>query len=88
MTANADRYKQVEKSWIKLQRTAVKTGVKDVDATGPLLFGGFSFDYEQNSTFLWNQFGDNLFYIPAFMLTIVEGESLFNKECSLYTGES
>ena len=79
VTANADRYKQVEKSWIKLQRTAVKTGVKDVDATGPLLFGGFSFDYEQNSTFLWNQFGDNLFYIPAFMLTIVEGEAYLTK---------
>lgn len=77
--ANAERYKQVEENWIKIQRTAVKTGVKDVDATGPLLFGGFSFDYEQNSTFLWNQFGDNLFYIPAFMLSIVEGEVYFTK---------
>ncbi|MFJ7747656.1 isochorismate synthase MenF [Peribacillus sp. NPDC097295] len=72
---NADRYREVEMSWIKLQNTAVKTGVTDVDATGPLLFGGFSFDYETNSTFLWNQFGDNLFYIPTFMLSIVEGEA-------------
>lgn len=72
---NADRYREVEMSWIKLQNTAVKTGVTDVDATGPLLFGGFSFDYETNSTLLWNQFGDNLFYIPAFMLSIVKGEA-------------
>ena len=79
VAANAERYKQVEQSWIKLQRTAVKTGVVDVDATGPLLFGGFSFDYEQNSTFLWNQFGDNLFYIPTFMLSIVEGEAYLTK---------
>ena len=79
VTANADRYKQVEKSWINFQKTAVKTGVKDIDATGPLLFGGFSFDYEQNSTILWNQFGDNLFYIPAFMLSIVEGEAYLTK---------
>ncbi|WP_057915654.1 isochorismate synthase MenF [Peribacillus muralis] len=69
--ANAERYREVEKSWIKLQETAVKTGVTEVEATGPLLFGGFSFDYESNSTLLWNQFGDNLFYIPAFMLSIV-----------------
>lgn len=77
--ANANRYKQVEKSWMELQKTAVITGVKNVDATGPLLFGGFSFDYEKNSTFLWNQFGDNLFYIPAFMLSIVEGEAYLTK---------
>ncbi|MEY9869656.1 isochorismate synthase MenF [Peribacillus sp. RS7] len=69
--SNAERYREVEKSWIKLQNTAVKTGLTDVEATGPLLFGGFSFDYETNSTLLWNQFGDNLFYIPAFMLSIV-----------------
>ena len=88
--ANADRYKQVEKSWIELQKTAVITGEKDVDATGPLLFGGFSFDYEQNSTYLWNQFGDNLFYIPAFMLSIVEGEAYLTKNvlCTAENQES
>jgi len=69
--SNAERYREVEKSWIKLQNDAVKTGVTDIEATGPLLFGGFSFDYETDSTLLWNQFGDNLFYIPAFMLSIV-----------------
>ena len=74
-TATADRYKQVEQSWMDLQSTAVKTGVKDVDATGPLLFGAFSFDYEQNSSVLWNQFGDHLFYIPTVMLSIVDGEA-------------
>lgn len=77
--ANAGRYKQVEQSWILLQKNAVKTGVENVDATGPLLFGGFSFDYEQNSTLLWNQFGDNLFYIPVLMLSIVEGEAYLTK---------
>ena len=74
-TASANRYKQVEKCWLKLQNAAVQSGVRDVDATGPLLFGGFSFDYEQSSSLLWNQFGDNLFYIPAYMLSIVKGEA-------------
>ena len=71
----ADRYREVESSWIELQDASVQTGVTDVDATGPLLFGGFSFDYETNSARLWNQFGDNLFYIPSFMLSIVEGKA-------------
>lgn len=74
-TASANRYKLVEQSWLKLQNTAVKTGVRHIDSTGPLLFGGFSFDYKQHSTLLWNQFGDHLFYIPSFMLSIVEGEA-------------
>lgn len=73
--ANAKRYKQVEHNWLEIQETVVKTGVRDVVATGPLLFGGFSFDYTQQTSFLWNQFGDHLFYIPAFMLSIIEGEA-------------
>ncbi|WP_110927340.1 isochorismate synthase [Bacillus massiliglaciei] len=67
------RYKQIEENWNKLQNSAVKTGMAGIDATGPVLFGGFSFDYKNQSSLLWTQFGDNLFYIPAYMLTAVNG---------------
>lgn len=73
--AGAKRYKEIELSWAELRRNAVRTGVNQIEATGPLIFGGFSFDYENNSSTLWNQFGDNLFYLPEAMLTIVEGQA-------------
>jgi menaquinone-specific isochorismate synthase len=73
--SGSTRFKEVEESWTAILQTAVKSGVTDVDATGPLLFGGFSFDTYKSDSELWNQFGDNLFYIPAFMLSIVKGQA-------------
>jgi menaquinone-specific isochorismate synthase len=73
--SGSTRFKEVEESWTAILQTAVKSGVTDVDATGPLLFGGFSFDTYKGDSRAWNQFGDNLFYIPAFMLSIVKGQA-------------
>lgn len=67
------RFMDVENSWTALIDSAVKTGILQKDGTGPLLFGGFSFDHNKSDSLLWDQFGDNLFYIPAFMLSIVNG---------------
>ncbi|MFD0051169.1 isochorismate synthase MenF [Actinomycetes bacterium NPDC127524] len=73
--ANAARFKEIESRWSDLLSNAVKIGTADAAATGPLLFGGFSFDYQKSSSMLWDQFGDHLLYIPAFMLSICEGEA-------------
>jgi menaquinone-specific isochorismate synthase len=73
--SGSTRFKEVEESWTAILQTAVKSGITDVAATGPLLFGGFSFDTYKSDSELWNQFGDNLFYIPAFMLSIVKGQA-------------
>ncbi|RFU66307.1 isochorismate synthase [Peribacillus glennii] len=68
------RFNDVEHSWEALTGSAIKTGILQKNGTGPLLFGGFSFDHKKNGSSLWDQFGDNLFYIPTFMLSIVNGQ--------------
>lgn len=83
-TAGETRFTDVENSWKAIMEGAVKTGVSRKDATGPLLFGGFSFDDHKSDSQLWDQFGDNLFYIPTFMLSIVKGQAYLttNLMCS------
>ncbi|MGE8079002.1 isochorismate synthase [Peribacillus loiseleuriae] len=73
--ADAKRVRKIEANWTELQKNAVKVGVSGVVGTGPLVFGGYSFDYNKTNSLLWDQFGDSLFYIPAFMLSIVKGQA-------------
>ncbi|MDQ0220255.1 isochorismate synthase [Peribacillus cavernae] len=75
VSAADSRFMEVEASWTALIENAVKTGILEKEGTGPLLFGGFSFDHNKSNSLLWDQFGDNLFYIPAFMLSIVKGQA-------------
>jgi menaquinone-specific isochorismate synthase len=77
MAAAESRFTNVENSWTSLMENAVKTGVLNKVGTGPLLFGGFSFDHNKSESPMWDQFGDNLFYIPTFMLSIVNGQAYF-----------
>ncbi|PLS14961.1 isochorismate synthase [Bacillus sp. M6-12] len=75
--ANPDssRYENIENLWNGRIQDGVKSGILNIAATGPLLFGGYSFDPEKSSSALWDQFGDNLFYLPKFMVTVTNGET-------------
>nr|WP_275899562.1 isochorismate synthase [Bacillus piscicola] len=77
MEACENRYQQVEKKWLSLCENAVTAGITEKMATGPLLFGGFSFDQQEHNRILWKKFGDYLFYIPEYMLSVVEGQAYF-----------
>lgn len=71
----ANRFTSMESVWAGIKGEAVIQGPAGVDATGPIMFGGFSFDYKKSSSRLWEQFGDHLFYIPSLMLSIVKGQA-------------
>ncbi|MFZ5944652.1 MAG: isochorismate synthase [Bacillota bacterium] len=43
--------------------------------TGPILLGGFSFDPYKQKTGLWNKFAEGKMVLPAFMLTITDGQA-------------
>ncbi len=43
--------------------------------TGPLLFGGFTFDSLQKKTDTWDAYADASFWLPAFMITLKDGEA-------------
>lgn len=73
--ADSNRFNSMEDNWSTIRNTAVITGVTDIIATGPLLFGGFSFDPNKSDSRLWEHFGDNLLYIPSLMLSVVKGQA-------------
>jgi len=71
MSANDinDRFFTVEKEWKRLiEESVIVTGEKWT-GTGPLLFGGFSFDPLNDIGEEWEQFSNGTFQLPKFMLT-------------------
>ncbi len=65
-----NRFIQVQEQWeALLQRVSVNASQQEM-ATGPLIFGGFSFMEEETEPGqLWEDFGDYQFYLPRFLLT-------------------
>lgn len=64
------RFKEMKGKWTAIMETAITSGMDSEKGTGPLCFGGFSFnskDTEPSSD--WSQFGSYLFYIPKYLIT-------------------
>lgn len=72
-----ERFESVEKKWKRLKETAIVLGIDDQLATGPILFGGFSFDPLKKKTNLWSKFADSLLHLPTYLLSIVDGRAFF-----------
>lgn len=84
-----DRFSQIEKEWSELLASAVIDNPFQAPGTGPLLFGGFSFDPYSVKEEKWESFGDSLFYLPEFMLTKIGEDcyltvNLFESEEMMY----
>lgn len=73
--AGPRRFKKVMYSWAKLKEQMIRIGETGSGGTGPILFGGFSFDDRRETAEPWTEFGHGLFYLPAFLLTSLEGQS-------------
>ncbi|WP_270583966.1 isochorismate synthase [Bacillus smithii] len=66
-----ERYKEIEDKWNHLLKEAViENAHKEVMGTGPLLFGGFSFDPGTIKEEKWAPFSSAYFVLPSFMVTI------------------
>ncbi|MGD6944150.1 isochorismate synthase [Cytobacillus gottheilii] len=71
----ADRFFLVKKEWEALLQDMVIYNSYSNKGTGPLLFGGFSFDPNKEKTKLWSKFSHSLFHLPLFMYSIIDGEA-------------
>lgn len=69
-----ERFEQVTRSWQALLRSAIVEDDLAPQGTGPLLFGGFSFDPKATKTSLWKSFPDASLVLPTFLLTVMDGE--------------
>ncbi|WP_044340361.1 isochorismate synthase [Rossellomorea aquimaris] len=64
-----ERFFTVEKEWKRLIEESVVLTGEEIAGTGPLLFGGFSFDPLKSIGEEWGQFSNGTFQLPMFMLT-------------------
>ena len=70
-----DRFFHVEKVWQDFLAESITYNPFMENGSGPLLFGGFSFDPLKQKTELWSKFSDSQFYVPKFMLSIIKGQT-------------
>ncbi|WP_066057616.1 isochorismate synthase [Robertmurraya korlensis] len=68
------RFFHVEKQWQKLMNNSIMLMDEKQSATGPVMFGGFSFDPLKEKTNRWAQFSHSLFHIPKYLVSVIKGE--------------
>lgn len=67
------RFQEVEEDWSKIIKNITGTSSNPY-GTGPMLFGGFSFDPKRQKTDLWNDYPSSKFVLPTILLSIINGE--------------
>ncbi|MBM7606051.1 menaquinone-specific isochorismate synthase [Metabacillus crassostreae] len=71
-----ERFSAIEKEWKRFKKRIINTNSKDKqDGTGPLLFGGFSFDPIKEKDPLWEAFSEAKFTLPTVMVTIINSKT-------------
>ncbi|RSK28281.1 isochorismate synthase [Bacillus sp. HMF5848] len=72
---DANRFKQISNTWKRLlENSLINNRYHTVEAVGPLLFGGYSFDPIKQSTNRWRDFSPGTFILPKMMYTNYNGE--------------
>jgi menaquinone-specific isochorismate synthase len=71
---NSERFREIEKEWKRLNKRVVSDHHKII-GTGPLLFGGFSFDPLKEKSSIWDAFSEAKFVLPTIMLTATNNKS-------------
>lgn len=72
-----DRFDYIDKEWNQLIQDAHIYNPFDVQGTGPVIFGGFSFDPLSMKESEWAPFNNALFHLPKLMLVINKQEVFF-----------
>jgi menaquinone-specific isochorismate synthase len=73
----SDRFFHVEAEWKRFIDDSVIHNEYNLNGIGPIMFGGFSFDPLKDKSELWSKFSNSLFHIPAYMLSVINGQAYF-----------
>lgn len=74
---DGDRYRSIEEQWKNFMEQSIQKMHDFPMGTGPLLFGGFSFDPQKEQTALWKEFPSGKFIVPQFLYTEIENKAYF-----------
>ncbi|MDZ5472628.1 isochorismate synthase [Bacillus sp. 31A1R] len=87
---DSGRFFHVEKEWKRFTENGLIFNKYKEAATGPIMFGGFSFDPQKTKTDLWSKYSDTLFHIPKYLLTVINNETYLttNVICTQHDNES
>lgn len=72
---NTNRFIHVEQEWKRFMENGVILDEIKSKGTGPIMFGGFSFDPLKEKTNLWSKFSDSLFHVPKFLMSKIDGQT-------------
>ncbi|MDQ0231103.1 isochorismate synthase [Metabacillus malikii] len=70
---NDERFQKIESQWREYPKRLI--AAKHEIGTGPLLFGGFSFDPIKEKDLLWETFSEAKFVLPTKMLTVRQNKT-------------
>ncbi|WP_226670283.1 isochorismate synthase MenF [Metabacillus litoralis] len=74
--STTERFSAIEKEWKRFNKRVIHDKDKErQNGTGPLLFGGFSFDPIKEKDPLWDAFSEAKFMLPTMMVTIVNNKT-------------
>ncbi|WP_034263269.1 isochorismate synthase [Bacillus sp. J33] len=84
------RFESVEKEWKRFIDNSLVFNPYEKNATGPVMFGGFSFDPLKPKTKLWSKYSDSLFHVPTYMYSEVNGQAYLttNVVCTQHDDQS
>lgn len=87
---STDRFNRVEKEWKRFINNSIIFNPYNENATGPVMFGGFSFDPLKQKTKLWSKYSNSLFHVPAYMYSEISGQAFLttNVVCTQHDSES
>ncbi|OXS73981.1 isochorismate synthase [Domibacillus enclensis] len=74
-SAKDNRFEDIEAQWDQLMSQASVHNPYDIYGTGPVAFGGFSFDPLQSQGEEWSRFASSFFYVPEMMMTVYNGDT-------------
>ncbi|SDK08590.1 isochorismate synthase [Sediminibacillus albus] len=84
LTAADHRFEETERQWKEMLENALIHNPHRVPGTGPIAFGGFSFDPDKETTPLWADFNSSLLRVPAYLLTMVNGDCFLTCNVVIY----
>ncbi|WP_335872904.1 isochorismate synthase [Bacillus sp. 2205SS5-2] len=70
-----DRFSHIEKQWEGITKEALTYNPYEIRGTGPLIFGGFTFDPQRDQEPEWSQFSQAIFQLPTYLLSVNHGEA-------------